>query len=383
MLDLLKIVKNCEDYIVAENFRGYDPYDFLTSPIFNLGFLQNKPARFYSQQIFRRIPFNLRPLFGIKKGLNPVTIGLSVESFAYLSEVFPNEKNKYVDLVNYCFDTLINLQSKGYSGACWGYDFDWEARYTKIDAYVPTVVATGMITNSLFEAYKLLKQEKLFELCKSATKFVLNDLYRTEDVNGLCYSYSPVDKQKVLNASIKGARLLSQVYSINHDELLKTEAEKIIKYVIAMQRQDGSWPYSIGDARKWADNYHTAYVLDSLKAYMENIKDCKYIKNFENGLSFFINNFFVDKTIPKYYSNKTYPIDSTSVAQSIITLVKNNKLDYAENVINWAFKNMFNEKGYFYYQKTKYYTHKTSYMRWSNAWMFNALSLYLYKEKFR
>jgi len=79
MLDLLKIVKSCEDYIVAENFRGYDPYDFLTSPIFKLGFLQNKPARFYSQQIFRRIPFNLRPLFGIKKGLNPVTIGLSIE----------------------------------------------------------------------------------------------------------------------------------------------------------------------------------------------------------------------------------------------------------------------------------------------------------------
>jgi len=150
-----------------------------------------------------------------------------------------------------------------------------------------------------------------------------------------------------------------------------------------MQKEDGSWPYSIGDARKWADNYHTAYVLDTLKAYMDNTKDYKYINNYENGLSFYINNFFVDKTIPKYYSNKIFPIDSTSVAQSIITLVKNNKFDYAENVINWAINNMFNEKGYFYYQKTKYYTHKTSYMRWSNAWMFNALSLYLFKVKFK
>lgn len=25
-------------------------------------------------------------------------------------------------------ELLISLQSKGYSGACWGYNFDWQAR---------------------------------------------------------------------------------------------------------------------------------------------------------------------------------------------------------------------------------------------------------------
>jgi hypothetical protein len=38
---------------------------------------------------------------------------------------------------------------------------------------------------------------------------------------------------------------------------------------------------------------------------------------------------------------------------------------------------MFNKKGYFYYQLKKGVSSKIPYMRWSNAFMFNALSVYL------
>jgi hypothetical protein len=378
---ILLSLATLESYILKENFKGYDPYDGLMSPIFKLPILRNnKLIRFGFQQTFRRIPFNIRPLLGIKKGLNPVTLGLCIESFTYLSIIFKEKQKFYLDNIDWCLKELIKLQSKGYSGSCWGYDFDWEARYAKINAFVPTIVATGIITNSLFESYRILKNEKLIELCKSATKFVLNDLNKTENEQGICYSYSPVDKQKVLNAAIKGARLLSQVYSITKEEKLKSEAEKVINYVFSAQNNDGSWPYSIGDARKWSDNFHTAYVLDSLKSYMDNIPDKKYEDNYKKGLSFYVNNFFENRVIPKYYNNKTYPIDATSISQSIITLTKNNELKLAENVLEWAISNMYDEKGYFYYQKTKYYTHKTSFMRWSNAWMFNAITYFIYKS---
>ena len=42
-----------------------------------------------------------------------------------------------------------------------------------------------------------------------------------------------------------------------------------------------------------------------------------------------------------------------------------------------AIRHMQDPSGYFYYQKHRFYTNKISYMRWSNAFMFNALSLYL------
>ena len=42
--------------IIEDNFRGYDPYDGLSSPIFSLPILKsNKLLRFGFQQIFRRI----------------------------------------------------------------------------------------------------------------------------------------------------------------------------------------------------------------------------------------------------------------------------------------------------------------------------------------
>jgi hypothetical protein len=67
------------------------------------------------------------------------------------------------------------------------------------------------------------------------------------------------------------------------------------------------------------------------------------------------------------------------VAQSIITLLEladlnRGNIDLAKSVFSWAMQNMWDEHGYFHYQKFPYFTSKVSYMRWSQAWMFLALS---------
>lgn len=46
-------------------------------------------------------------------------------------------------------------------------------------------------------------------------------------------------------------------------------------------------------------------------------------------------------------------------------------------IAKWAINNMQDNKGYFYYQKTRWYTNKIPYMRWSQAWMFYALAQFL------
>ncbi|MEI2749897.1 MAG: hypothetical protein V9E88_14195 [Ferruginibacter sp.] len=48
-----------------------------------------------------------------------------------------------------------------------------------------------------------------------------------------------------------------------------------------------------------------------------------------------------------------------------------------DKVLNWTIDNMQCEKGYFYYQINKYITSKIPYMRWSQAWMFISMSIYL------
>ena len=71
-----------------------------------------------------------------------------------------------------------------------------------------------------------------------------------------------------------------------------------------------------------------------------------------------------------------------TTAQLIVTLSKLNLLsqykELTDRVISWSFKNMNDEKkGYFYYYKEKYFKIKIPYMRWTQAWMFYALSEYL------
>ena len=82
--------------------------------------------------------------------------------------------------------------------------------------------------------------------------------------------------------------------------------------------------------------------------------------------------------IPKFYDLKIHPIDCTSAAQSILTLTKFGEENIASNIATYMIDNLQNEDGYFYFRKFKYYQIKTSYMRWSNAWMFAALTLLLY-----
>jgi len=379
--ELENTVKKLSNYIINEKYKGYDPYDGLSSPIFKLPILKsNKLFRFGFQQVFRRIPINLRPLLGIKKEINPVTLGLAIQAFTYLSQVFKDKKKFYTEQINYCIAKLNELRSTGYSGACWGYNFDWEARYTKIPAFTPTIVATGFITNGLYEYYSFSNDEVAKQLILSSVNFVIKDLNRTFDEEGnFCFSYSPNDTQVVFNATMKGARLLSQAYSIVPNDELKNEIIKTVNFVMKHQTNKGYWTYASGDARTWVDNFHTAYVLDALKVVNE-VFDNLYFEQFEKGLNYYVNTFFDNTGRTKYYSHKLYPIDATQIAQSIITLVENNYLDLAEKVLDYGIKNLYSGKGYFFYQKNKFFTNKTSYIRWSNAWMFLALAFFFKKS---
>jgi hypothetical protein len=113
--------------------------------------------------------------------------------------------------------------------------------------------------------------------------------------------------------------------------------------------------------------------------------DNNYENYLEKGFDYYINTFFTDEGVSKYYTNSVYPIDIHSPAQLIITLVRLGKFhEYkflADKVISWTINNMQSDNGYFYYQINKYFTSKIPYMRWAQAWMFYALSEYMLKDK--
>jgi len=375
-------------YIENENYKGWDPYDALSSPLFKLPFFRsNKLIRFGAQQLVKRSKISLRPLLRVPKGYNPVTLGLVLQGYCYqiLKKEIPEQvRNDTLKKIEFLVNELERLQSKGYAGSCWGYDFDWEARHANIPAYKPTVVATGFINNALFLCYRVTGNEKAKKMLISAADFILNDLNRSfqslppaansQTISAFCFSYSPFDKQMVFNASMKGVRLLAQVYSITKDKALIETARNAVEFVMQHQNEDGSWYYSLAESGKFIDNYHTGYILDCLDEYRLHTGDNSYNSRIQKGFEFYKNNFFEADGCPKFYHNKKYPTDCTAAAQSILTLVRFGQEKTARQIAEYMIKHMMDDRGYFYFRDYGTKIEKTSFMRWSNAWMFAGLS---------
>lgn len=372
-------------YCVKEEFKGYDPYDGLTSRFFNAIPLvaSNRFARLAWIQFFKRSPVNFRSLAMIKKEYNPKGLGLFLAGYCNLFQQDPSSENR--NKINFLTDKILELKTPGYSGACWGYNFDWQARAFFQPKYTPTVVASTFVANALLDAYEITREEKLINTARSTCDFVLNDLYRTYDNKGnFSFSYSPLDKSVVFNASLLGSRLLARMYSFTGEEKLITEAKKSVDFCCDYQKEDGSWVYGTLPFHQWIDNFHTGYNLECISDYIKFTGDNTYESRVTKGFNYYINTFFTKEGIPKYYNNSVYPIDIHAPAQMVITLIKLQKFkehkELLDKTLLWTIKNMQSKDGFFYYQINKYFSSKTPYIRWAQSWMFYSLSAYLKYE---
>ena len=377
---VVESLSKLQAYCEANQFKGWDPFDGLNSRLFQAIPIvrNNRLARMAMVQFMKHCPVNLRPLLLIEKGYNAKGLGLFLSGYCqqYASSPRPEIMSKIRELTQ----KILSLQIQGYSGACWGYNFDWQARAFLLPKNSPSVVATTYVASALLDAYDLTKEEKLRDIARSACDFVLKDLQRTEiEGQGFVFSYSPLDHSQVFNASLLGARLLSRVYSYTKEDILISTAKETIKACCHFQKTNGSWPYGTLHFHQWVDSFHTGFNLECIQAYQEYSGDKSFESNLEKGLEFYLNTFFTEDGKSKYYEDTIYPIDVHAPAQLIITLAKLNLLEkhqeLASRVLSWTIEHMQDPRGYFYYQVSKRSRNKIAYMRWTHAWMFYALSL--------
>jgi len=148
---------------------------------------------------------------------------------------------------------------------------------------------------------------------------------------------------------------------------------------VGKQQPDGSWFYGEHSSQRWIDNFHTGYNLGALRSIGRNLGTDEFDASIRSGFKFYRANFFREDAAPKYFHDRVYPLDIHCVAQSIITLLAFKDLDstnveLVRSVFRWTITNMWDERGFFYYRVLRLCTIRTSYMRWSQAWMLLALS---------
>ncbi|MDD5173245.1 MAG: hypothetical protein PHV48_00210 [Candidatus Omnitrophica bacterium] len=373
------------DYCRKNNWAGYDPYDGLNSRIFQaLRFLHFKYPRLAVIQLMKRSPVNFRRPLLVPKSQNPKGIALFLISFIKLYRLGLLKDDEPIRTLS---ERLVELSSPGYGHAGWGYNFDWQALTGFVPRGTPNIICTTFAGHALLDIYEYNADTYFLEMAVRAAKFIQDRFYREINSSESFFNYMPVDyklKQiiPIHNASLLGAALLSRVARKTGNKVMLSYALKAARFSAKRQHDVGSWDYGEWDvlSQRWIDNFHTGLNLHALYSIGCDAGTSEFEPHVRRGLDFYRQHFFGKDGAPKYYHDRLYPIDIHSAAQSIITLVTLKDLDkdnlrLANAVLTWTMSNMWDARGFFYYQKHPLWTIKIPYIRWGQAWMLLALTV--------
>jgi hypothetical protein len=366
-------MKNCR----AAGFAGYDPFDGLESRIFQATPLRRfRPSRLAWQQFVKRSPFNLRPLLMVPRGVN--SKGLALFMLAVISRCRAGdvESNEAADDL---MQALLGCGIESNDSLAFGYNFDWQSRAFFAPKGTASIVPTAFAARAVYEHGGAESEHILGRLAR----FVINELNRSiETTDEVCFSYTPLDHTKIYNASLLAGEVLAYSGGVENSQL----AQRAVRFVLNGQRDDGSWLYGTDEIHGWVDNFHTAFILDSLRRITEAGVDEPGVSSaLDRGFEYWIDNFFLEDGTPKYFDRQTYPIDIHSAAAAIVTLTGFAKRDeraipLAQKIAEWTVANMIGPDGNTCYQKRRFYTVETPFIRWGQAWMAYALALLIETE---
>ena len=362
-------------YGIARRWRGFDPYDALLSPVARLpGLRSSRLFRLACTQIMKRSPVNLRAMFGVGPTRNSKTLALCLSGVSR-APAGAGTRGQISSLAT----LLLESATAGWPGVGWGYPFPWQSRSFYLPAGTPTVVVTAFAGEAMLDAHAATGDERCLSTALDACRFIREALHRTEDATGACLSYSPLDRTAVYNASLLGARLLTLAGRRARRPDLIEQARPLVTYVLARQREDGSWPYGEAGHQGWTDSFHTGFVLAALDVFRRATGDSAAAGAVERGARFYAARLFGPAGEPYYYPDRRHPYDIHSAAQGVLTFLQLRDLvpefaDRARLVGRWMVGTMLDPEGFFYYQVRRTHTVKIPYMRWSQAWGVRALA---------
>src|SRR6185369_1944127 len=176
-----------------------------------------------------------------------------------------------------------------------------------------------------------------------------------DDDREVCFSYAPITNTRIFNASLLAAEVLASVGKLTGEGHLLEVAERAARYVVNNQRASGSWSYGADAKQSWIDNFHTAYILFSLKRIIDNVPaGAGFQPALERGYQYWKLNFFLAEGWPKYYHDDPYPADAHAAAAAIVTFLECRGLDkdavkMAQKVATWTIQHLRDSRGFFYY----------------------------------
>jgi len=364
------------NWMEAHDYKGYEPFDGLGSYLRPFTFGNQFLERVLMQAV-RRTPLNLRPYLGIKPLES--TKGRGYMARGYLVRWKQTGRDEYRDKAIACLEWLIHNKSPLYPEYSWGNHFDYASRAGRYAKHESTIVWTALIGQAFLDAYEELSDERYLDVARSVCSWILK-LPREITPNGTCLSYLAPRQISIHNSNLLGAAMLARTARYTGSSELLAVARAAVEYSCGAQLSDGGWYYGEASIYRWIDSFHTGYNLDSLQSYIESTGDQAFRPYLERGFHYFKTNFFEPGGTPKYYHDRTYPIDIQCAAQAIETFANFSECDpealhRGSEVARWTIRNMQDPVGYFYYRRSPRGIARTPMLHWGQATMYRALAL--------
>lgn len=376
--DIAAICDRALSWARERGYAGWDPYDGLNSP-YATPFEKHWFTRLAWTHAVNLSPVNLRPALSVPHERNPK--GMALFALSHLERYEATGDDFHLEEAENLLGWLAEYQSYAFELPCWGYNFPWQnARKFYLPAYWPSVVVTVFCAEAFVRHYRLTDSEKSLSLAEGACEFIRTEINTREFGGFEAYTYSTDDEFVVINVNALAARLFSMVAAENGDGDLMARADELVRFVRSAQEESGAWHYSMPAEGSHIshDNFHTGFVLESLKEYLDAGGDVAGAREgYERGLSFYREHLFEKDGAPKFEHDRSYPYDAHAAAQSIRTFVRDGRPEnraFAASVADWSIDHLYDEAGYFYRRCGRFVDDETPYIRWSQAWMCFALA---------
>lgn len=364
-------------WLVEQDYAGYEPYDLLNSPRL-AGWGRRQPfATLFVQGGKRFGGLALRRWLRVPACHNPKALALILSAYCELQKYGVDcrvEAGRVRDL-------LLSLRSPNEADYCWGYPWHYVSlRGVTMPPSSPNSVVTTFCAQALLDDLEVFGTAHSGEIAGSAAHWLNSRLNHTVDTGAhLCVSYTPDDQHRILNNNALIAALYARVDRTLGLPELGTQAHRMLCWVGANQEQDGSWPYGLARSQRWIDSFHTGFNVCAFVDYERYTGDRTFHPAVTRGYEFYRDTFFTGRGEARYFHNRTYPVDIHACSQAILTFsafAENDEdaLSRAQLIARWTLAHLRNDDGSFGFQVHRAYTDHTPYIRWSQAWMFLALS---------
>ena len=376
--DIRQIVHHAIHFIEQEDYRSYDNFDALTSPLL-WRISKNRPLlQRVLIQLNARTPVSLR-WTGVKKLPHPKTLSDMLIIYSRILESW--NQSSASDHTGKVSHMLLEQARQGEGTLVWGLNMPYATRFVCACSETPNLYTTVCAGKGFAASYRTRSDHGYASVLKAIARGIDQEFGKGITREGYPFiRYYSNDPDPVPNVNAIALHLLSEINCLLKEETVPWKfLDQLAGYLISSQNPDGSWYYSGSPQGKWTDGFHTGFILDSLIGYCSVRKTEELYTVIRKGFDFFLQSFIAGDHTPLYHPGRFRMLDSQNNAQIVQTLVTGSvffgedRSAMIKEVLMKVLSEMYHPGGWFYFQKKRFTTVKTPYFRWSQTPMILAL----------